>query len=100
MVISNEDLIEYIEDAPVKKVKQLAMVMGKILDSNQLKALDNRFKKKIDFEPLPPKKEGLKKRTPKYKVKEELAKKPGTPIPPIDEELEERDEEDFDLGLD
>lgn len=99
MVISNEDLIEYIEDAPVKKVKQLAMVMGKILDPNQLNALDKRFKKKIDFEPVTVKTEQPKKRTPKQKVQEEMDR-PGTPIPPLVDEEEERDEEDFDLGLD
>lgn len=60
-MIEKEDIIEYLNDAPKKKVKQLTMVIVGILNPDQLQALSTRFKKKIEFEPQTGKKKMTKK---------------------------------------
>jgi hypothetical protein len=51
-LITKEELIEYIENAPSTKVKQLALTLSAMVSPQMLQVLDRRFTKRIDFEPV------------------------------------------------
>jgi hypothetical protein len=82
-VIEKEDIMGYIEDAPAKKVKQLAMTLTAMMSPDQLKVLDSRFKKKVEFEPVKPK---PKKQKPTKEEEEEAVEEEEAPAQPKEEE--------------
>jgi len=51
-LITKEELIEYIENAPSPKVKQVALTLCAMVSPQMLQVLDRRFTKRIDFEPI------------------------------------------------
>ena len=55
-MINKNEIIDYIESAPIKKAKQLGIVMTAMLSEKQLETLDKRFTKKVEFSPKPARK--------------------------------------------
>lgn len=110
-MMEKEDIFEYIEGAPIKKVKQLAMTLTAMLNEKQLEVLNARFTKKVDFDPTrkrkeqpKPKKELPVEEEPKPNDSPDVAKQPEIPsVPdelPVQDKTESEEEKDALADLD
>lgn len=100
-MIRKEDLLDYINSAPLKKVRDYAKFVTALLDSKQLKILEQRTKKKVVFsvdddepEPIRPQEthEQSRPQTPRQRVEQEMP--PQTAPDMIMEEPGEQDEDE------
>jgi outer membrane biosynthesis protein TonB len=103
-VISKDEVLDYIESTSPKKIKQLAMTVTAMLNSQQLEVLNRRFRKKIDFSPNIPEKpepepEPVKKErvpTPSETMPKEIKQRPQPQPEPTQDDLDF----DFDMNED